>query len=38
MMKTIADLREKYDLRMRAERYLSDSAGVPASDAQFIRT
>ena len=37
MMKTIADLREKYDLRMKAERYLSDDSGVPASDAKFIR-
>lgn len=37
MMKTIAELREKYDLRMRAERYVSDASGAPASDAKFIR-
>ena len=37
MMATLAALREKYDLRMRAERYLSDEAGVPASDQKFIR-
>ena len=38
MMNTIAALREKYDLRMKAERYVSDASGVPASDAKFIRT
>ena len=38
MMATIAALREKYDLRMKAERYISDAAGVPASDTKFIRT
>ena len=38
MMNTIAALREKYDLRMKAERYVSDAAGVPASDTKFIRT
>lgn len=38
MMDTIAALREKYDLRMKAERYISDAAGVPASDTKFIRT
>ena len=32
MMKTIAKLREKYDLHMKVERYLSDDGGVPASD------
>ena len=37
MMKTIGLLREKYDLRMRAERYVSDEAGVPAADKKFIR-
>ncbi len=37
MMKTIADLREKYDLHMRAERYISDEAGVPDKDAKFIK-
>ena len=37
MMGTIAALREKYDLHMRAERYVSDDAGIPASDAKFIK-
>ena len=37
MMETLAKLREKYDLHMRAERYLSDEAGVPAADAKFIK-
>ena len=37
MMKTLAGMREKYDLHMRAERYLSDEAGIPASDEGFIR-
>ncbi len=37
MMKTIAELREKYDLHMRAERYVSDEAGIPASDSKFIK-
>lgn len=38
MMGTIGALREKYDLHMRVERYLSDEAGVPAGDAAFIRS
>ncbi|OUQ49146.1 putative quinol monooxygenase [Lactobacillus gallinarum] len=37
MMKELADLREKYDLHMRVERYISDDSGVPASDQKFIR-
>ncbi len=37
MMDTIARLREKYDLHMRMERYLSDDDGVPAKDDNFIR-
>lgn len=35
MMQTIAQLREKYDLHMRVERYVS--ADVPESENQFIR-
>ena len=31
-------LREKYDLHMRAERYLSDDAGMPDADKKFIKT
>lgn len=37
MMAQIAAFREKYDLRMRVERYLSDEDGVPAADRAFIR-
>ena len=37
MMKKIAELREKYGLHMRAERYLTDAVGIPAADAQLIK-
>lgn len=37
MMKQIAELREKYDLHMRVERYVSDEEGVPDSDKAFIK-
>ena len=37
MMVKIAELREKYDLYMRAERYISDENGVPVSDKAFFR-
>ena len=37
MMQTIASLREKYDLHMTAERYISDDAGFSAHDSSFIR-
>ena len=37
MMANIAELREKYDLHMRVERYISDETGVPASDKEFRR-
>ena len=37
MMAQITELREKYDLHMRLERYISDEAGVPAADQAFIR-
>ena len=37
MMETIARLREKYNLRMRAERYISDGMGIPTADVKFIR-
>lgn len=33
---SITELREKYNLRMRVERYVSDT-GIPAQDKQFIR-
>lgn len=35
MMKTIMELREKYDLHMKVERYVSDD--MPTSDGKFIR-
>ena len=37
MMATIAQLREKHDLHMRAERYLSDESGIPAGDESHLR-
>ena len=37
MMKTISELREKYDLHMTVERYVRDEQGVPLSDQSFIR-
>jgi quinol monooxygenase YgiN len=35
MMQTIAQLRDKYDLHMNVERYVSDE--LPSSDQGFIR-
>ena len=37
MMQTIAELRSKYDLHMRAERYVLDEGGVPEKDQSFLR-
>ncbi len=37
MMDEIAKLREKYDLHMTVERYISDNDGVPDKDQEFIR-
>lgn len=37
MMGEIAKLREKYDLHMTVERFVSDSEGVPSKDQAFIR-
>lgn len=37
MMARLVALREKYDLRMRVERYLSDTDGLPVGDDRFIR-
>ena len=36
-MGKIAALRDKYDLHMRVERYVSDSSGLPEKDKEFIR-
>ena len=35
MMKTIVELREKYDLHMKVERYVSED--MPESDEGFVR-
>ena len=37
MMAKIAELREKYDLHMKAERYISDEKGFPGKDKEFLR-
>lgn len=37
MMKTISQLRDRYDLHMKVERYISDDEGIPFTDAKFIR-
>lgn len=38
MMARITELREKYNLHMRVERYRSDETGMPSADKAFIRT
>ena len=37
MMQKIVDLREKYNLTMRVERYIADEAGIPDKDRVFIK-
>lgn len=37
MMGQIVKLREKYDLHMKVERYISDEEGIPEGDQSFIR-
>ena len=37
MMAQIAALREKYDLHMRVERFVSDYSGLPEKDLKFIK-
>ena len=37
MMTKIAELREKYDLHMKVERYVSDESGVPETDKVFLK-
>ena len=37
MMQKITALRNKYNLHMRVERYISDADGVPEGDKKFIR-
>lgn len=36
MMQKIIDLREKYDLSMKVERYITDKSGIPEKDKAFI--
>lgn len=37
MMAKIMELREKYDLHMKVERYKSADNGIPSADKEFIR-
>ena len=37
MMGQIAALREKYNLHMKVERFVSDDAGLPEKDLKFIK-
>ena len=37
MMSRIAELREKYDLHMKVERFVSDDTGLPERDLKFIK-
>ena len=37
MMGQIAALREKYDLHMKVERFVSDDSGLPEQDMKFIK-
>ena len=37
MMAQIIKIREKYDLHMKVERYISDEEGVPLADKKFIK-
>lgn len=37
MMQKIIDLREKYDLSMTVERYITDELGIPEKDKAYIK-
>ncbi len=37
MMDKIIKLREKYNLSMKVERYVSDEGGIPKQDEKFIK-
>lgn len=37
MMKKIMELREKYDLHMKVERYMPEEDGIPEMDKAFIK-
>jgi hypothetical protein len=38
MMEKITRLREKYDLSMKVERYISDEEGMSDTDKKYIRS
>lgn len=38
MMQKVMELRDKYDLHMRVERYVTDEKWIPSDDARFIRS
>ena len=37
MMNKISELRNKYDLHMKVERYIEDEFGIPNKDKDFIK-
>lgn len=37
MMEEIVKLRDKYDLHMKVERFVSDEGGIPTTDLSFIK-
>lgn len=37
MMEKIVELRLKYDLHMKVERYVSDEGGIPEKDSRFVK-
>lgn len=37
VMSKITELREKYDLHMKVERYIPDGQGMPDADMRFVR-
>lgn len=37
MMKKIIELREKYNLTMKVERYITDASGIPEKDKVFVK-
>lgn len=37
MMQEIIALREKYNLKMKVERYITDASGIPERDKTFIK-
>ncbi len=37
MMQKIMSLREKYNLSMKVERYVTDESGIPDKDKEFIK-